>query len=76
MWLEAQGVLEADRQAILEEAERWTLKEGGWQGTAEVRKGPHTCKHCSDGAKIIMRTWPNSKWDWMCRCCGREVKGK
>ena len=30
-WLEAQGVPEADRQAILEEAARWVLKDGRWQ---------------------------------------------
>jgi hypothetical protein len=31
MWLEAQGVSEDDRKAILEEAARWVLKDGRWQ---------------------------------------------
>src|SRR5262245_49990691 len=31
MWLEAQGVPEDDRKAILEEAARWVLKDGRWQ---------------------------------------------
>ena len=30
-WLEAQGVPEDDRKAILEEAARWVLKDGRWQ---------------------------------------------
>ena len=31
MWLEAQGVPEAHRQVIVEEAARWVLKDGRWE---------------------------------------------
>ena len=31
IWLEVQGVPEAERRAILEEAARWVLKNGRWQ---------------------------------------------
>jgi hypothetical protein len=44
------------------------------------------CEHCSnskelEGApgwrrhgKIVKRTWPDGRWDWMCSFCGRAAK--
>src|SRR5262249_39580174 len=73
-WLETP---EADRLAILEEASNWIKKNGRYVRTPEESRGPHRCqeKYCIDSAhaKVVMRTWPGGKWDWMCHRCGRAV---
>lgn len=73
-WLE---IPEADRLAILEEASHWIKKNGRWCRVVEDSKSPHQCheKQCADSrhAKVVMRTWPDGKWDWMCHRCGRAV---
>jgi hypothetical protein len=45
IWLEAQGVPEAERRGILEESARWVLKDGQWQqtGSATTMKGAGKC---------------------------------
>jgi hypothetical protein len=44
--------------------------------SAEVIQLPRRCNHCSDDkrARVVKRTWPDGRWDWMCHRCGREVK--
>ena len=43
--------------------------------TIEDLTKPKSCEHCGDSehARIVKRTWPNGKWDWMCHRCGRAV---
>jgi len=73
-WLETP---EANRLAILEEASHWIKKNGRWCRLVEDSKGPHQCQEtqCADSrhARVVMRTFPNGKWHWMCHRCGRAV---
>jgi hypothetical protein len=66
---------QADRVAILEEASRWTKKNGCYVRVVEEWKGPHRCEHCGDHphAKVVTRSWPDGTWDWTCHKCGRAV---
>ena len=55
--------------------------------TVEDLTKPHKCEHCNGGSKdkkqkgdnnkharIVKRTWPNGKWDWMCHACGSAAQ--
>jgi hypothetical protein len=65
---------QVDFSAILEESQRWTLKDGSWQ---QGSKGPLRCKNkdCVDNphARVAKRVWPNGDSDLMCHRCGRAV---
>jgi hypothetical protein len=43
--------------------------------TVEDLTKPKSCEHCGANkhAKIVRRTWPDGKLDWMCQRCGREA---
>jgi hypothetical protein len=71
-------VPEADQRAIQAEAEQWVQVQGVWRRLDKPQLGPFRCLNCGDDplSKVVMRTWPNSKWDWMCHKCGKVVVGK
>jgi hypothetical protein len=71
-------VPEADQRAIRAEADQWVQVQGEWQRLDKPQLGPLRCPHCGDDphAKAVIRTWPNSKSDWMCHKCGKVVVGR
>src|SRR5262249_10994084 len=68
-------VPEADQRAIRAEADQWVRIEGEWRRLDKQELVLLGCPTCGDDplAKLVIRTWPNSKWEWMCHKCGKIV---